>query len=322
MSTFLERERERVCALIADDRLMFDGAAGGRTFMGAPRPFVLVEQDRNLYSPIRSDALSYFSSNHIAWWGGKKVTGHTLSSQVACVNHLFAWRNDEAAATAVIRGISPEFVRALSIESDPVAAGFVQFEAVGDHPYLNEGRLTRGTQCTSVDAMMYAERADGSRWLVPIEWKFTEHYGNDNKAADGVAADPINGKGAVRQRRYTQLIQESEQLQATDIPVYYFEPFYQLMRQTLLAEQIVRHRNEETLRADGFLHLHVIPSGNVALKEKVYRCSGLDMETTWRRQLLDQSRYRIVDPKQLLAPLGAFPKYSRLTEYLAARYWT
>jgi hypothetical protein len=120
--------------------------------------------------------------------------------------------------------------------------------------------------------MMYAERADGSRWLVPIEWKYTEHYGNDNKAADGVAADPINGKGAVRQRRYTQLIQESEQLKATDIAVYYFEPFYQLMRQTLLAEQIVRHRNEETLRADGFLHLHVIPSGNVALRRG---CTGV-----------------------------------------------
>jgi hypothetical protein len=322
MSTYLERERARICQLIVNDPALFDGAIGGRAFVGAPRPFVLIEQDRNLFSAIRNNAHSYFASNRISWWGGTRVTGHTLSSQVACVNHMFAWRDDEAAATAVLRAISTEFVRALPIASDVGVAGFVQFEAVSDHQYLNEGGLTRGTQCTSVDAMMYAEREDGSRWLVPIEWKYTEHYGNENKAAAGVALDPINGKGAVRQRRYNQLIADSDQLKSNDTAVYYFEPFYQLMRQTLLAEQIVRHRDCETLQADGFLHLHVIPPGNAALKAKTYRCSGLDMEATWRRQLVDPSRYRIVDPKELLAPLAAFPKYSRLFEYLAARYWS
>jgi hypothetical protein len=321
MSDFLEAERSRISKLIADDPALFDGAVGGALFMGAPRLFVLTEPDKNLYGPIRSSAISYFSSNGISWWRGKEVTGHTLSSQVACVNHLFAWRDDELAATAILRGISADFVCALRIDSDQSGAGFVQFEAVSDHQYLNEDGLTRGAQCTSVDAMMYAERADGSRCLVPIEWKYTEQYGDVNKATEGAAGDPLRGKGAVRRSRYDQLIAGSGQLKSADAAVYYFDPFYQLMRQTLLAEEMVRYRERERLRADGFLHLHVIPSGNAALKDKTYACSGLDMETTWRRQLVDQSRYRIVDPAELLAPLAAFPKYSELNKYLSARYW-
>ncbi len=264
-ATFLDEERARVCAMISAKSEVFDGAAGGGRFARAERPFVLIDPEKNLWGPVRREALAYFSENSIAWWGGKRVTGHTLSSQVACVNHLLAWRRDEEAAAAVLKAVSPDFVRPLRIESDQGEPGFVQFESVSDCQYLREDGLTRGAQCTSVDAMMYAERADGSRCLVPIEWKYTEQYGNDNKATDAASQpSPINGKGAVRQQRYNQLIRESGQLQSVDLNVYYFEPFYQLMRQTLLVEQIVRHRDQETLRADRFLHLHVIPRGNAA----------------------------------------------------------
>lgn len=234
---------------------------------------------------------------------------------------MFAWRGDEAAASAVLRGISTDFVKALRIDSDEYLPGYVQFEAVSDHQYLNEDGLTRGTQCTSVDAMMYAEHKDGSRWLVPIEWKYTEHYGNTNKATEGLAADPLNGKGAVRVRRYSGLIAESDQLQATDAAVYFFEPFYQLMRQSLLVEQMVRHRVQETLKADAFLHVHVIPAGNRDLLLKSYKCSGLGMEATWRRQLKDQAKYRIVDPEHFVAPLAPMVQYSSLLERLRQRYW-
>jgi hypothetical protein len=321
MSNYQERQRSRVLKQLAEHSALFEGAAGGGVFIGLRRPFVLDQAEKNLFGAVRSQVQAYFEKNRISWWGGKRVTGHTLSSQVACVNHLFAWRENFVAALAVLRGVSPDFVRPLRIETDVFQPGYVQFEAVSQHQYLNEDGLTRGTQCTSIDALMYAEHRDGSRWLVPIEWKYTEHYGNDNKAEEGVATDPVNGKGAVRQRRYTDLIKGSSQLVATDMSVYYFEPFYQLMRQTLLAEQMVRHRQEEGLQADSFLHVHVIPAGNSDLLNKRYSCSGLEMERTWRKQLRDETKYRIVDPQQLLAPLDAMGDYSRLRAYLQERYW-
>ena len=170
--------------------------------------------------------------------------------------------------------------------------------------------------------MMYAEHKDGSRWLVPIEWKYTEHYGNTNKATEGLKADPVGGKGAVRLGRYGDLIRRSEQLRDTDSAVYFFEPFYQLMRQTLLVEQMVRHSDQETLKADRFLHVHVIPASNNDLLRKSYKCSGAGMEETWRRQLQDQSKYRIVDPQHLLSALGSSGRYASLLERLHGRYWS
>ena len=321
MSNYQEEQRAKVTALIAQRSALFEGASGGRTFMRAPRPFVLHEVEKNLFSPARSHIQDYFSRNDISWWGGTRVPGHTLSSQIACLNHLFSWRNDIAAAAAILRGLSPDFVKPLRIETDRFQPAYVQFEAVSECQYLNEDGLTRGTQCTSIDAMMYAEHRDGSRWLVPLEWKYTEHYGNDNKATEGVKADPVNGKGLVRQRRYKDLIEGSAQLKATDISVYYFEPFYQLMRQTLLAEQMVRHREQETVQADNFLHVHVIPMANHDLLHKTYRCSGLNMEQTWRKQLKEQAKYRIVDPQDLLAPLATIGNYAPLLAYLRERYW-
>ena len=43
---------------------------------------------------IREDAIAYFRSNHIPWWKGAadEPTGHVLSSQIACVNHLYLLR--------------------------------------------------------------------------------------------------------------------------------------------------------------------------------------------------------------------------------------
>jgi len=42
-----------------------------------------------------------------------------------------------------------------------------------------------------------------------------------------------------------------------------FDPYTQLMRQTLLAWQIAQHRH---LDIDHWLHVHVIPAGNTAMR--------------------------------------------------------
>jgi hypothetical protein len=177
---------------------------------------------------------------------------------------------------------------------------------------LNEGQTNRGSNCTSIDALIFAKHKDDSKWLIAIEWKYTEHYPNLDKAA--------GAKGEVRKRRYTDLINNSNQLQSENHYCYYFEPFYQLMRQTLWAEQMVNHKKTEMLKADNFLHLHIIPKENDDLLKKKYKCSGLDMETTWRKHLKDNTKYRIISPEVFLQNIDK-EKYAELINYLAIRYW-
>lgn len=315
-SKFQEQQRSKAVKLLQDSNPCFYGAKGGNYFMRASRDFVLTDGDSNLYEPIRKDVRDYFSGNGISWWGGSKPTGHALSSQIACLNHLFLIRNDKSAVMEILKNISSDFVDVIRIETDQNFDGFIQFESVSDNNNLNEGKPTRGNNCTSIDALIFAKHKDGSRWLIPIEWKYTEHYNNQDKSKEGIN----NVKGEERKRRYTDLIKNSAQLKSTDNPCFYFEPFYQLMRQTLWAEQMIAKKAMEKISADNYLHVHVIPNENVDLLEKKYKCSGLNMESTWRSHLTDQSKYMIISPEQLLSGIDT-DRYKGLLDYLSVRYW-
>ncbi|MCF7825629.1 MAG: hypothetical protein K9N29_03175 [Candidatus Marinimicrobia bacterium] len=299
---------------------LYYGGTGGNHFMGSERDFVLKDYKKNFYQPIMLEAIAYFKNNGISWWGGKNPTGHILSSQIACINHLYPIRNDKEAVLGLLRIISPDFVDVLQISTDKQDMGYIQFESVSDYDYLNEGQSTRGSNCTSVDALIYAVHKNGSNWLIPIEWKYTEHYSNMNKADEGCKKDPQNCKGKVRRSRYTDLINGSDQLKGNDHYCYYFEPFYQLMRQTLWAEQMVRNKTNETIKADDYLHVHVIPSENKDLLTKKYKCSNLGMEETWREHLVAQKKYKIISPYDLLSSI-VDEGYDDLFTYLNGRYW-
>ena len=216
----------------------------------------------NLYPKIAEDAICYFSKNHIAWWaleqGKDKPTGHVLSSQISCINHLFPIRKDKEAVIRLLKTIDNDFVDAVPIECDTAETqGYIAFEVVCDSNYLNEIHLTRGANCTSIDALIIGKKTDGKNILVPIEWKYTESY------ALGVSADKSLGKkGKTRCDRYGPLILKGKYLKSTTTEVYHFEPFYQLMRQTLWAEQMACHTYADST---GFIHIHVIPEGNAEL---------------------------------------------------------
>lgn len=317
---YLEAERIRHLQMIRDKNPVYYGAEGGGYFLGDKRDFVLTEGYKNLYEPIREDAISYFRENNISWWGGAKPTGHVLSSQIACINHLFPIRNDKSSVLDLIKNISSDFVDVLEIDSDVSMKGYIQFEAVSQKDYLNEGLPTRGSNCTSIDALIYALHKDGSKWLIPIEWKYTEAYNELNKAIEGFEKDPDNCKGEVRKRRYTDLINKSGQLKNDDHTCYYYEPFYQLMRQTLWAEQMIVNKDNETIKADNYLHIHVIPEENKDLLDKIYPCSGLNMESTWRAHLHNQDKYIIITPQEFLSNI-VDNTYKDLINYLSIRYW-
>lgn len=79
------------------------------------------------------------------------------------------------------------------------------------------------------------------------------------------------------------------------------------------------NQNMGRIKADNYLHVHVIPSDNDELLLKKYKVSGKGMEESWREMLIDQSKYVIIDPKKLMSPIAS--KYPDLYQYLGTRYW-
>lgn len=102
--------------------------------------------------------------------------------------------------------------------------------------------------------------------------------------------------------------------------IYFYEPFYQLMRQTLWAEQMIEHKKTEDIKADHYLHLHIIPTADTDLLDKKYRpAKGKTMEQTWRACITDQSKYVIVDPQNFMSSVKNM--YPELWKYLSKRYF-
>lgn len=336
---FYNSEKSRQTTLI-EDGFFGTNEKGDGFFKGKSYPFVLQQRGSftNLYEPIREEALSYFDENKIDWWAGKKPTGHLLSSQIACVNHLLPLRKDPKAVLALINGVRNQFKEVLPVPCD-TDESYIAFEAVSKSDHLNEDGPTRGSNCTSVDALVYAIDNNGEKWIIPIEWKYTESYDDcksGDKSNEGITYKKETNpnktpKGTVRLDRYSKLISKSKYLRKVPSfiddgnynlqgSIFFFEPFYQLMRQTLWAEQMLENKEVEDVKADHFLHLHIIPKADIDLLEKKYRPSGgKNMEETWRACITDQSKYLIVDPQDFMLPIK--DSYPDLWKYLSIRYF-
>lgn len=298
------------------------------------------ERERNLFNWQDGKSVQkvkdYFANHQIKWWtccfdapkgvepDGKSITRHLVSSQVACINHLFFIKDDKETVLSIINGIKGmpvKFKEVLNIPCDKGENNYIAFEVIASQDYLHEKILKRGECCTSVDSFVYAVDENDERWLIPIEWKYTETYDREDKSA--------GAKGKTRLSRYcnlegNNLIGNSKQLRSLDDykhSIYFQEPFYQLMRQTLWAECICNSKDEKILPAQHFVHIHVCPKDNKELLNKQYAevTNKNTMEEAWREMLTDQSLYHLIDPKDLMKPIAE--KYPDLYNYLKKRYW-
>lgn len=316
---YREKEREKVIRI--RDSVFND--PGGGIYNKSPRPFVLLNAKKNLYHKIRKDAIGYFSKNGIVWWhdeSKKTITptppGHLLSSQISCLNHLFFLREDKQASLKLLQNIDKNFVDVCA----DFEKGYIGFEVVSKNSYLNEvapgTRQTRGANCTSIDAMMTGMTGDGKKIQIVIEWKYTEYY-NNTCQADGPS-------GKTRKDRYNHLILAKDS--PINCPVsldnLYYDPFYQIMRQTLLAWQMVKHKKDE-LQADDWIHLDVIPETNLDLRYKVHAPDLIQsgVEDAWRAVLKYPDKYQVITPQQLMKPFIFDGQYRGLINYLDRRYW-
>ena len=300
--SYREDQRKKVIAI--RDEVFSD--PGGGVFKKAPREFVLQEPVLNLWSEIREDVSDYFGRNQIVWWGdgGNYPSGHLLSSQIACLNHLFFMHQRKDVATAVLKAVHSEVVEAVGMDD-----GFVEFEVVGAENYLGEKSHSRGANATSIDAVMVGKKADGHNVLAMIEWKYTEDYRPNNKYIPA------------RANIYDRLLAEPDcPIQVERFESLYFEPFYQLMRQTLLGWKMVQAGE---YGCDEFIHLHVIPAANKELKMRVTSpgLEGDSMSEAWNNALLDPAQYQVISPEEFLAPGKTCQDTTEILSYLERRYW-
>lgn len=299
---FLERERRRV----TEERGAWFNDAGGGLFAGRPREFVLSNAAANLWEGIRADAIEYFARNGVAWWRGEDdaPTGHVLSSQVACVNHLYLLRQRPDLASAILNEIDPEVIKAEVVDD-----GCVEFEFIGERQYLRERGFSRGAHCTSVDAFMIGRTAHDERRAFLIEWKYTESYRPEPKYIPE------------RAQVYDHLIEaEDSPFKPVERGALYFEPFYQLMRQTLLGWQVCKNKDHG---CTSYCHVHVAPDENREFHANVTApLAGPTVSEAWRSVLKRPELYVSTSPSRFFEPLVKQQDARALTSYLHRRYWS
>lgn len=307
--TYREQQRQKLTSM----REIFFKDPGNGIFYGKEREFALSDPIINLWEGIRHDAVDYFKRNNIGWWNGSGddlPTGHLLSSQIACVNHLYFIRQREDLATAVLKGIDPDVDHAVIVDD-----GYVEFEFIGSKKekiplLLNEKVLTRGANCTSVDAAMIGRLRSGDLRLFLIEWKYTETYQTENKYIPE------------RATRYDNLITapDSPFVEGINVAALYFEPFYQLMRQTLFGSQSMRVKDYDI---SSYKHIHVAPMDNRELRERITSSglTGTDIHDAWSKTLKDKDAFSGTTPEDLLRPVSRLRDTKSILHYLQNRYW-
>ena len=305
--TFQDREKRRLAAY-AKDTWGVDGHV---------LPHGLASE--TLHESIRSDALAYFAQHGIKWWIGtwdKRTrdmmalpTGHLTSSQVACINHLDPARVDQDVAEQIIANIDP------GLSAFRLDHGYVDYEWIDLENYLGEtGARVRGANVTSLDAVMGGKEG-GRRVLVVIEWKYLER-----NPEHGIAKSK---SGTDRVAIYRRLLEHPDSpIVVDDIEWLFHEPFDQLMRQTLLAWQMVSHGE---FGAHSWLHVLVVPESNLAFRTSVKGAPNLPgpfVGDKWRTVLKDPQRFRLMTPSQLVSGIDETGPYGDWRRWIRLRYLT
>jgi hypothetical protein len=254
----------------------------------------------NLLPEVRDGALDLFTELDIRWHdsvaGGP--SNHLRDSQVQCVNALFPMTSTPDRVQLAFGGVV-DIAEVLQIED----GRFLTFEYIGPNDYFGEGMRNgveigrrRGTNCTSVDAAFLYKTSAGVTELALVEWKFTESY--------MTALDRKPASDAVRVGRYVADLTAPDGPVAADvIPIAFLldEPFYQLMRQQLLAHRL---EVDQVLGAEVVRVLHVLAPENTGYQASLvraeHRALGDTVDEVWAKLLRAPDRFRHVNPAVFL----------------------
>ncbi len=220
------------------------------------------------------------------------------SSQAACFNFLFPLRQDLGLAADVFSRFFPTIKQVTNLEFEYTGPeGITHW--LGEPP---GGK--RGQNRTSIDAAVFWEDRDGQEHAALIEWKYTERgYGscsafNNASASEKTACLGLNVwenpspeqvcllcRGVpARSRRYWEHMQESgiDLIAFRSVTGCPFQgPFYQFMRQTLVAAYLTQSGVQAQVVSMSF-------AGNTSLHhlpEMLRPLGAEDMIGAWNRVL-------------------------------------
>jgi hypothetical protein len=250
----------------------------------------------SLLPEVRDPALALFAELGIPWHAGVNggPSNHLLSSQVQCVNALGQMVTDPARIERAFGFLGIDEV----LEVEP--GRYLTFEYIGPTDFFGEaptGARIRGAHCTSVDAAFLHRATDGVVELVLVEWKYTESYR---------PRTPDPAKDAVRFTRYGEAFADPEGPVRSDVLSFELcldEPFYQLMRQQLLAHELEKAGAEGAGRVRV---VHVLPKGNLAYQQSLthpeHRAIGGGVSEVWQGLLRRTDRFTSLDSAVFLDP--------------------
>ena len=207
-------------------------------------------------------------------------------------------------ATAILRKIDSRIIEALIVDD-----GYVEFEFIGCKNYLGEKSWKRGANCTSIDAVMIGRIKEGKKIFFLIEWKYTEFYSSEDKY--------IKPRAEI----YDHLIKDSSSpFREKNVKAFYYEPFYQLMRQTLLGWKCIENNDHG---CSDYTNVHVIPKENKELLNKVTSpyLTGETITDAWKSILKNPDKYLSVTPQDFLSPCKEIIDSQSFLSYLEKRYW-
>ena len=276
----------------------------------------------NLYAEIREEAIELFRRLDIVWHTSALPglpTNHLCSSQVFCVNSLAPFLHRPEALADLLKPFFPDLARVLPVEEDR----FVAFEFIdpdnllGEVPKLGIARH-RGAGNTSIDAAILYEAVDGSRVLLFIEWKYSESYPSVYKRFRSDGTDRVE---SYRHLFHGPLSPFNLDL-AGQIEAYLFEPYYQALRQQLLAAQ---YREFGYPPVDQVRLVHVAVEENRALRTVTsprFRELGSDFYATWIKLLRDPRDFLLIPTEELYRnfPISRHHDLEPWFAYMKGRY--
>ena len=309
--TFVARERakavgwKRSTDTVPEDALRPAPYIRDGKLQTGPLPFCLPPEHASLslLPEVRSMAIDLFAELGIPWHAGIEggPGNHLLSSQVQCVNALGQMVHDPERIRRAFRS-RLDIAEVLEIEP----GRFLTFEYIGPTDFFGEapgGERTRGARCTSVDAAFLFHTSTGDRELALVEWKYTESYG---------PREPEPAKDEVRWQRYGTALHDPEGPVRADVLPFealLAEPFYQLMRQQLLAWELEKAGVHDV---DRVRVVHVMPSDNVAYRmslRAVHREVGDTVHDVWHALLRRPDRFVSLDSSVFADPSITSPEY-------------
>jgi len=302
--------------------------------------------------PPGNERLAYFNGfadETLAYMHANDIAVHTevlnlKSSQAACINFLFPLRHNPALAVRALRDILPNVAAVTPIDFEYTGQDETDRARQPCTAWLGEPASgKRGQNRTSIDAAIFWTDTDDATHISLVEWKYTErNFGvcsAHQKAKPelkarcrglDVTADPASdcilaGPGRNCGRRYWEHMSAAgislDRLAAVE-GCPFQGPFYQLMRQHLVA-QFLRDQHA----AD---HVDVIAiefEGNTALRAVPRQlrplCSNPDdtVIDAWNSVLAGVPAMRRVTAEQLIAGYDAAGGVDSVwREYIRDRY--